>query len=195
MAYFGSRTAKDDSDDDDEDENIERVKNTIYYYGDVNRKNVLKFHKLLREATDDIRKQMIETDCEGKIFVNICSDGGSVFDGLAAMDTIASNPVPVTTIMEGAVCSAATFLALGGKHVTIRPSGHVLIHQIRSAFWGKYEEFKDEKETLDKLMEKLRNLYSSKTNLPRKVLSEMFQRDIYINAEECIKWGVAHSIV
>ena len=111
------------------------------------------------------------------------------------MDTIRSNPVPITTIIEGSVCSAASFIALGGNTIQMRPSAYVLIHQITSSFWGKYEEFNDEKETLDQLMKLLRSIYTKNTNIPELVLNDMFKRDMYINADECMKWGFAETII
>lgn len=197
--YFGKPKMADTDDEDDErsygDSYVKRFKNSIYFYSEVDRKPVLTLIKLIREATFDIQKQCLETGGEGRIYLHICSDGGSVFEGLAAMDTISSNPVHITTVMEGAVCSAATFIALGGDSVAIRPSAHVLIHQISSSFWGKYEEFVDEKENLDKLMEKLRDIYTTRTTIPKKVLNDMFKRDIYIDATQCMKWEIVDKIM
>lgn len=189
--YFG----KDDAEEDEEDDVVRRIKNTIYFYGEVNRYSVLDLIKNLKEATLEVQRQCLETGGNGRIFVHICSNGGCVFDGLAAMDTIASNPVPVTTVIEGAVCSAATFIALGGETVNMRPSAHLLIHQITSSFWGKYEEFNDEKKNLDKLMKQMKNLYSSKTNIPKKILSEMFRRDIYIDSGDCVRWNIVDNVL
>lgn len=181
-------------DKEEDDENVKRVDNCIYFYDEVSRKSILKLAITLKEVTKEIQKNMMDTGGDGKIFLHICSYGGSVYEGLGAMDFIASNPVPITTIIEGIACSAATFIALGGNHVLMRPSAHVLIHQITSTFWGKYEDFNDEKETLDKLMEMLRTMYAKHTDIPKKVLQIMFKRDIYINSDECIKWKVVEKL-
>ena len=77
----------------------------------------------------------------------------------------------------------------------MRPSAQLLIHQITSSFWGKYEEFNDEKKNLDKLMEQMKNLYSSKTNIPKKILSEMFKRDMYIDSGDCVKWNIVDNVL
>lgn len=185
---------KTNSDDDKDCKLVERLDNSIYFYDEINRKSILKFMIELKEATKEIQKQAFDTGSTGRINLHICSYGGSVFEGLAAMDVVKSNPVPVTTIIEGVVCSAATYMALGGDKVTMRPSAHVLIHQIRSCFWGKYDDFVDEKETLDKLMDVLKRLYKKHTNIPDDILKDMFKRDIYIDFESCIKWDVVDSV-
>lgn len=187
------RSASDDHEGAKDDaELVVRVNNVVYFYSEVTRESVLRLATLVREATSYVLHAQIDTGCKGGIYLHICSSGGSVFDGLAAMDMIAGNPVSITTVIEGCVCSAATFLALGGHCIKIRPYAHVLIHQVSSAFWGRYEDFNDEKQTLDNLMKTLRRLYSSKTAIPAKTLSQMFKRDMYIDANDCIKWKIAH---
>jgi ATP-dependent Clp endopeptidase proteolytic subunit ClpP len=187
-----------ESDMDKVEKYVVKIKNHIYYYAEVTRESVLMLITQIKKATNEIIKKSEKyniKDCEKKLFLHICSDGGSVYDGLAAMDTIRSNSIPITTIIEGSVCSAASFIALGGTEIQMRPSAYVLIHQITSSFWGKYEEFNDEKETLDKLMKMLRNMYTKNTHIPQKVLSNMFKKDIYINSDECMKWGFANKII
>lgn len=204
--FHGKRKRKRNA-DDEEAEEVDKysdmdkaekyvivIDNHIYYYADVTHESVLILITKLKQATDNIIKKR-KTKLDKRLFLHICSDGGSVYDGLAAMDTIRSNPVPITTIIEGSVCSAASFIALGGNKIQMRPSAYVLIHQITSSFWGKYEEFNDEKETLDQLMKLLRSIYTKNTNIPELVLNDMFKRDMYINADECMKWGFAETII
>ena len=180
--------------DDDQLVKVSEVGNHIYFYCDVTRFNVLKLLLILKEKTISIKKTFIDSD-SGTIFLHICSNGGSVHEGLAAMDTIKSNDIPVTTIIEGLVCSAASFIALGGTTVTMRPNAHLLIHQISSSFWGKYEDFNDEKENLDKLMQLLKTLYTKTTIIPKAELDVMFKRDMYINAKQCLKWKIISKII
>jgi ATP-dependent protease ClpP protease subunit len=180
--------------DDEKQELVERIDNSIYFYDEVNRKSVLKLMICLKETTNEIQKKLYDTGGSGIIYLHICSFGGSVFEGFAAMDVVKSNPIPVTTVIEGVVCSAATFMALGGAQVTMRPSAHMLIHQMSSCFWGKYDDFNDEKQTLDKLMNVLRKMYSKHTSIPGDILADMFRRDIYIDFDECLKWKVIDSV-
>ena len=167
----------DESEDDYEIDNIEkyvvRVNNSIYFYTDVSRESVLHLVLKLKEATQYIVEQNNKTGCEGRVFIHICSEGGSVYDGFAAMDTVKSNKVPVTTIIEGSVCSAASFIALAGETIHMRESAYFLIHQITSAFWGKYEDFNDEKSTLDKLMHRLKTMYAKHTEIPKTISNNM----------------------
>ena len=174
---------------------VSEVGNHIYFYSDVTTSNVLKLLTILKLKTNELQKSNIDTNGTSNIFLHICSDGGSVYEGLAAMDTIKSNSIPVTTIIEGLVCSAATFIALGGKTIMMRPNAHLLIHQISSSFWGKYEDFNDEKKNLDNLMQLLKSLYTNSTCIPKKVLDTMFKRDMYINSKQCLNWKIISDIL
>jgi ATP-dependent protease ClpP protease subunit len=194
MCKRKSKVKCDDDEASSDEDDVTRVDNNIYFYSDVSRKSILKLTTLLKEATQDILKQMLGIGGTGNIYLHICSDGGATFEGLGGMDIVKSNKVPVTTVIEVLVCSEATFIALGGATVTMRPSSHVLIHQLTSSFWGNYEEFNDEKETLDKMMNTLRAMYEKHTSIPQNVLDSMFKRDIYMNCDECMKWGVVQSV-
>lgn len=185
----------DDCDCDESNPLVTRLNNRIYFYEDVTKKSVFTLIEKIQEANEYVRYKQAEVQHDPVIYVHICSDGGCVYAGLSAMDTLKSNDIKITTIMEGAVCSAATFIALGGHTKFIRPNCDVLIHQIHSEFWGKYEEFKDEKETLDNLMKKIRTMYEDNTDIPKKTLDKLFQRNIYLNSSECIKWKIADELI
>lgn len=167
----------------------------IYYYGDVDRKNVLEFVEKFKALEVDLLKKAI--DLPGyvpTINVRICSDGGDVHAGMSAMDTLKGSRVRVHTYVEGVCCSAGTFILLGGLKRYMGKHAYVLIHQLSSGFMGKYNELRDELKTCKKIMKTVKKLYKTETDIPKDVLKDMMSRDIYINAEECIKYGVVHEI-
>jgi len=61
--------------------------------------------------------------------------------------------------------------------------------------WGKYEEFKDEMENLDKLMKIIKKIYLEKTKLSSKKLDQILKRDLIFNAKECLKYGLVDKII
>ncbi|MBT6184256.1 MAG: Clp protease ClpP [Betaproteobacteria bacterium] len=186
------------SDNEDEHEETAEVRTSgcdIYYYGDIDRKNVLNFVEKFKTLEADLLKKAI--DLPGytpTINVRICSDGGDVHAGMSAMDTLKSSKVRVHTYVEGVCCSAGTFMLLGGVRRYMGKHAYVLIHQLSSGFMGKYTELRDELRTCKKIMKTVKKLYKSETDIPKDVLKDMMTRDIYINADECIKYGVVHEI-
>lgn len=186
------------SSDDEKDEctaTVEVVGTDIYYYGDINMDSILELNKEFKKLEIELLKKAIEF--EGyipNITLHIHSDGGDFFSGMNAMDHMKRSKVHITTIASGSCCSAATFLLLGGDRRLIGKHGYVLIHQISTGFLGKYEDLRGEMHTCKKLMKMLRRMYKQETSIPKEKLSELMKRDIYLNAEECLKYRVVDAI-
>ena len=70
----------------------------------------------------------------------------------------------------------------------------MLIHQLSSFFWGKYEEFKDEKQNLDKIMEMIKKVYAEYTKIPTKKLEEILKHDLWLDADQCLEYGLVDEI-
>jgi ATP-dependent protease ClpP protease subunit len=77
----------------------------------------------------------------------------------------------------------------------INKHAFMLIHQLSSGMWGKYRDIKDEVENLDKLMETIRSIYSKYTKIPKKKLDEILDHDLWLSAEECLKYGLVDEII
>lgn len=174
---------------------IRVVGNVIYYYADVDHASILTLNEKIRKLGQDLRKRAIEENREpAGIELRIHSYGGSVFAGIAGMETIRSSPVPITTIIEGGAASAATFLSVVGKKRIITRNSFILIHQLSSFMYGKYEDFKDEMKNLDKLMELIKNVYAEHTKIPMIKLDELLKHDLWFTAGEAIEHGLVDEI-
>jgi ATP-dependent protease ClpP protease subunit len=94
------------------------------------------------------------------------------------------------------VCaSAATFLLLGGRTRHMTENSYVLIHQLNmDGTWGKFEDFKDQMENLEKFMDRFREIYTRETQIPEKKLNKLLKRDLYMDANKCLKWSVVDSV-
>jgi ATP-dependent protease ClpP protease subunit len=131
---------------------------------------------------------------EPEIRVHIMSDGGDMFSGLALKNLIEKSRVKVITIAQGACCSAATFMFLGGSERRMGENAYLLIHQLSTEFWGKYQELKDEMKSCDKFMNALKNMYTSKTEIPERKFRKLMKKDLYLSASKCLKYKIAHVI-
>ena len=52
---------------------------------------------------------------------------------------IKKSNIQIDTYVDGMIASAATFIFLAGTNRYIGEYGHILIHQLSTEFWGKYE--------------------------------------------------------
>jgi len=175
---------------------IEVVENRIYFYSDINTDKILQLNRHLRSKGIDLQREATIQDREpANIYIHIQSYGGSIFAGMAGMDEIIKSIVPVYTMIDGCCASAATFLSVCGKKRFINRHAYMLIHQLSSFFWGKYEEFKDEKQNLDKIMEMIKKVYGEYTKIPTEKLEEILKHDLWFDANECMEYGLVDEIV
>ncbi len=185
------------SKDEDEDFKITRVTgNEMFYFGPITTEDILDFIEEFKKLEIDLLKKTAEyVGYEPNIRIHICTEGGDLFAGLSAMNILEKSRVKVTTIAQGTCSSAGTFILLGGSERRIGRNAHVLIHQISTgAFWGKYEEVRDEMKWCDKIMGMLTETYEEKANIPSKMFKRLMKRDIYLSPSECIKYNVVHAI-
>jgi ATP-dependent protease ClpP protease subunit len=129
------------------------------------------------------------------IKLHINSDGGEVFGALSIVDRIQSSKVPVHSYAEGLVASASTLISVSCHKRYIRKNTILLIHQVRSWFEGTYEDFNDEKQNMDLIMKVVKDIYLKHTKFTEDELNTLLKRDIYLNAEDAIKYGLADEIV
>ena len=188
-----------DSEDDETTDTLFRQKgNQVYFWGDVSKKSVLTFTQHLKNARD---YALINSDVgdrtQPRVMIHINSDGGCLFSGLAAYDFMKRiNDVELMCFAEGCVASAATLLFLGGHVRVCDPNATILIHQIRAGMWGsmEFERLKDEYQNNTKFMDIMRSIYSKETKIPKKVLNELFTREIHLTMKECASYEISNDL-
>ena len=175
---------------------VEVVENRIYFYSHIETEKILQLNRNIRSMGINLQREAtIQNRGPANIYLHIQSYGGSIFAGLAGMDEIIKSVVPVYTMVDGCCASAATFLSICGKKRFINRHAYMLIHQLSSFMWGKYEEFKDEMKNLNKLMLMIKEIYGEYTNVPTKKLEGILKHDLWFNAEECKEYGMVDEII
>jgi len=176
---------------------VETSNNRIYYYSEVSRQKILVLNKNLRSLNDNLlnQAQLLGLQESANIYLHVNSFGGSVFAGLSAVDYVKSCEVPVITVVEGCAASAATLFSVVGAHRQIRSNSFMLIHQISSGMWGKYEELKDSIDNCDLFMRIIKDIYNEHTKIPKKKLNEILKHDLWFDAETCLEYGLVDEII
>jgi ATP-dependent protease ClpP protease subunit len=185
-----------DNDEDEHEKEIIVENNKIFFYCDVTRRNISKLCQEIHKLESILTR--LKTDYSlnelPSIFIHIQSDGGDAFAGLSAFDTIKSCKVPVTCVIDGFIASAATFIFLGGHIRKMRKHSHILIHQIRTEFWGKYTELCDEMKNSENLMQMITTIYKEESNMPSKKIESLLKKELHLIPEECLKWKIVDEI-
>lgn len=175
---------------------VETVDNHIYFYSYVGKSEVLQLNRRIRELNNDLLRSAGLQDREpASIFLHLNSYGGSLFDGLAAMDTVLSCKVPVVTIIDGCCASAATFISVVGNKRLIPQHGFMLIHQLTAMSWGKFRELQDDNINFNRLMDTIRHIYTEYTKIPQEKITEILDHDLWFDAGACLQYGLIDEII
>jgi len=131
------------------------------------------------------------------IYVNSCGgDAYELFGLLSVLDVAKRKGIAVHTHVIGVAYSAGSILAAYGDYRTMsRYSDHLLHLGCSGAEFSTFEQLKRETENNMKHFNKILKIYSEHTKIPKKKLEEMLKDDkLYLDAEQCLKYGICDEI-
>jgi ATP-dependent Clp protease, protease subunit len=187
---------EDTDDEDDEDEGtvnklLEVRNNNIYFYDSINNQSTLNLNIALNKLIETHLIFAIQNDCEPiPIKLHLNSPGGEIVGAFCIVDTICASKVPIHTIIEGEVASAATLISVVGHKRFINKNAHMLIHQIRAGFFGKMDDCTDEMSNIRRYSKKLKKIYLKHTTLTEEKLEKMLKKEVFWGYKTCLKNGL-----
>ncbi len=130
-----------------------------------------------------------------KLYIN--SPGGSVYDGLAIIDTMNYIKPDVQTIGIGLQASmGAMLLSCGAKGKRfVLPNSRIMIHQPSSGTQGKVT---DQEITLREsifVKQRLAEIFAENTGKDLKQVEKDMDRDNWMSAEEAKEYGIVDEII
>jgi ATP-dependent Clp protease protease subunit len=135
-------------------------------------------------------------DPDKDILLYINSPGGVVTSGLAIYDVIKYVKPDVQTICVGSAFSmGALLLAAGTKGKRfILPHGKVMLHQPSGGATGQSSDIQIHAKEIVKTKRELNTILSEATGKPIDVIAKDTDRDLYMNANEAVEYGVVDEI-
>ncbi len=178
-------------DDDDEVVIFKTYKNCIYYRGEIREPEATQFCIKLRELSDKYH------DTNDKIFFYLTTEGGNIFAGLNMYEALKNSKVPVHAIAESCVCSAGTIIMLGAAKRYMYSTSVMLVHSLSSWMMGhqKPKEIREELQNSETLLDIMSEVYKRHTKLNKTHLKKLYDTDLYMRHNECIRLGFVDGIV
>ena len=200
MLDYQNKADKTDSPDIDcttsKNSKIEADGNRIYFYSGVDVQSSFELVRLLREKIDEeIADSAIRKHEPRPLYLHIHSYGGSVHSCFAVVDVILNSPVPIHTVIDGAAASAGTLMSVVGKKRYMNRNAVMLIHQLSSFHWGNYQQLKDDMKNSKLFMQKIRGIYMKHASIPKKKLKKVLKKDLWWDAEKCLKYNLVDEII
>ena len=166
------------------------LKDRIIFLGeDVNSHTAnLVVAQLLFLAHEDPKKDI-------KLYIN--SPGGSVYDGLAIIDTMNFIEPDVQTIGIGLQASMGAMLISNGAKGKrfVLPNSRIMIHQPSSGTEGKITDQEIALKEGIFLKKRLAEIFAKNTGKDLKTVEKDMDRDNWMSAEEAKEYGIIDEIV
>ena len=176
---------------------VEGDDNLIYFYSSVTTRENFKLNKEISYL--DRQMQMISMKLGLQvpipIHLRISSYGGSVFAAFSTIDYMNQSKTPIYTYIDGCAACAGTIMSVCGDQRFIGENSYMLVHQLSSQHWGKFQELQDDMKNSESLMKRIKEIYEAKTKIPKTKMDEILKHDLWWDAKTCMKYGLVDEIL
>jgi len=149
--------------------------------------------------TDEEEGETLEKTIYQPIELFISTYGGSASDMFSIYDTIRMIGSPVHTVGIGKVMSAGVLLLAAGEkgYRKIGKNCRVMIHSVLGGSHGSIHNVENEVEEMRWIQERCIECLVEETKMSRRRLNSMLKQktNIYLSAEEAVKYGIADEII
>ncbi len=136
-------------------------------------------------------------DADKDITMYVNSPGGSVFDGLAIIDTMNYIKPDVAVVCMGMAASmGAMLLASGakGKRYAL-PSAEVMIHQPLGGISGQASDIEISAKHIVRIKEQLTTMLVDTTGQKREKIEQDMDRNYWMTAQEAKTYGIVDKVI
>ena len=168
---------------------------TINFYTPVSTESCMVLAAMLKKMDTKSRELEIQYDHRFPIKLHMQSLGGELMPSFYICDLIKNIETPVHVYIDGYVASAAASIAVCGDKRFMTKHSSILIHQLKAASSGKFNELKEEMSNLNLFMNNLREIFLENTKLTENELETLLFSDIWLPSEKCIEYGIVDEII
>ncbi len=136
-------------------------------------------------------------DPEREISVYINSPGGIIYHGLAIYDTMQQVRAPIRTVAVGVTASMGTMLLAAGTKGRRYALPHATIHMhpAGGGAQGYAPDVEIQYKELQRMQNLLHELLAKHTGQPLKKISDDFDRDRWMSAEDAVQYGIIDEVL
>ncbi|MBF0710470.1 MULTISPECIES: head maturation protease, ClpP-related [unclassified Gemella] len=145
------------------------------------------------DVTPALFRSELEVD-EQDIVVWINSPGGDCIAAAQIYNMLKNYKGKVTIKIDGIAASAASVIAMAGDEVVMSPVSMLMIHNPMTAVFGDKHEMGKAIKMLDEVKESIINAYVRKTKLPRDKLSNLMDKETWMNSNYALELGFIDGI-
>lgn len=178
---------------------------TIYLYDIVDgvsvKQAILEIENINQQDYEDERQFVFKYNttppARQPITLDINTDGGSVYDGLALIACIEQSKTPVITRVNGYAFSMGLTIFLAGHERHMSRHASLMYHQLSSGAIGSLKEQVESVQVSAEVQRQLEDYVVERTKWKRKDLKKIYNSkyDYYMNAQKALDDGFATKII
>ncbi|MFZ3150407.1 MAG: ATP-dependent Clp protease proteolytic subunit [Anaerolineaceae bacterium] len=136
-------------------------------------------------------------DPDKTIQMYINSPGGSIYSGLAILDTMQMIPNKISTVAVGVTASFGTVLLAGGAKGQryALPHATIHLHQPLGGAEGQATDIEIMAHEIMRLKNELNQFFAEVTGQPLDVIKHDTDRDFYMTAEQAVTYGIVDKVL
>jgi ATP-dependent Clp protease protease subunit len=136
-------------------------------------------------------------DPEGDINMYISSPGGIVYAGMGIFDTMMTIPNKIRTVAVGFTASFGTILLAAGTkgHRYALPNATIHMHQPLGGAQGQASDIEIQANEILRLKKRLNEILAERTGQPIEKIEDDTNRDIFLDAEKSVEYGLVDHIL
>ena len=141
----------------------------------------------------DISDELPDDGEEIELTVN--SPGGIVNAGSEIYTALKEYSGDVTVKVVGMAASAASVVIMAADKIKISPTARIMIHNGSVYAEGDHRDMESAKEALTTADKGIRSAYMSKTKLSEEELTDLMNKETYMDAQKAVELGFADEIM
>ena len=127
--------------------------------------------------------------------VRINSPGGDVFEAIAIYNALRARRGKVTCIVDGLAASAASFIAMAGDEVVMRPNTEMMVHDaLIDGMRGNAATLRDTADQLERASNTIAGVYAEKAGGTADTWRAVMRTDTWYSADEAVAAGLADRV-
>lgn len=138
-----------------------------------------------------------QNDPDKAIQMYINSPGGSIYAGLAILDTMNMISNPISTVAVGVTASFGTVLLAGGTKGQryALPHATIHLHQPLGGTEGQASDIEIMAKEILRLKSALNDFFAEVTGQPLEVIQRDTDRDFYMTAQQALDYGLIDKVL
>ena len=137
----------------------------------------------------------VDPDKSSQMYIN--SPGGSIYAGLAILDTMQMIRNPISTVAVGVTASFGTVLLAGGTKGQryALPHATIHLHQPLGGAEGQASDIEIMAREVLRLKSDLNQFFANVTGQPLEVIQRDTDRDFYMTADQALSYGLIDKVL